>query len=414
MNYKAIEPIRVLSIQYAGDYREAVERFSAGGDETYYAQKYSVDAVGDLSKQAEAVSVLVCLTEEPYNTLLSNGVRAIGTGFSGRKRLPVKDIIRLIEQQAPTHLIVRTPITEVFQWAIKHQVKTLAILADSFSTQGLRDRWNNYQLTRLLNHSQIEWVANHGINASRSLAAIGVNPDKIVPWDWPPVRTPDAFAPKTLNLEQPRSLFYAGAITEAKGVGDVLDAVAALKSRNLPIKLRLAGKGDIDHFTAQAQRLNIADAVEFLGLVPNHAIVQFMRAADAVVIPSRHDYPEGLPMTIYEALCSRTPIVASDHPMFAGRLNAEVSALIFPARNSAALAQQVERLFSNPELYQTLSANSEDAWKQIQIPVKFADLMHRWLFEPQQGQSWLFDHRLSSPRYAESQNGVQSASKQYT
>jgi len=44
-----------------------------------------------------------------------------------------------------------------------------------------------------------------------------------------------------------------------------------------------------------------------------------MRSADAIVIPSRHEYPEGLPLTIYEALAARTPIVASDHQCFSAR-----------------------------------------------------------------------------------------------
>ncbi len=34
--------MRLLMVQYAGDYREAVERFAEGKGETYYAHKYSV------------------------------------------------------------------------------------------------------------------------------------------------------------------------------------------------------------------------------------------------------------------------------------------------------------------------------------------------------------------------------------
>ena len=45
--------IRLLIIQYAGDYREVVRRFSAGEDETYYAQKYSVDAVAKIASKVD-------------------------------------------------------------------------------------------------------------------------------------------------------------------------------------------------------------------------------------------------------------------------------------------------------------------------------------------------------------------------
>ncbi|NEQ88464.1 MAG: glycosyl transferase family 1, partial [Moorea sp. SIO2I5] len=43
--------MRLLIIQYAGDYREAFERLANGGPETYYAQKYSVDSVAEIGKQ---------------------------------------------------------------------------------------------------------------------------------------------------------------------------------------------------------------------------------------------------------------------------------------------------------------------------------------------------------------------------
>jgi hypothetical protein len=74
--------MRLLILQYAGDYREVVQRFAEGGEGTYYAQKYSVDAVAEIGKQIEEVAVLCYLTTEPYNEVVQNGVRAIGVGFN--------------------------------------------------------------------------------------------------------------------------------------------------------------------------------------------------------------------------------------------------------------------------------------------------------------------------------------------
>jgi len=54
--------MRLLTVQYAGDYREAVERLEKGEGETYSAQKYSVDAVAEIGKTIEEVAVLCCLT----------------------------------------------------------------------------------------------------------------------------------------------------------------------------------------------------------------------------------------------------------------------------------------------------------------------------------------------------------------
>ncbi|HEY9300702.1 MAG TPA: glycosyltransferase [Phormidium sp.] len=390
--------MRLLMVQYAGDYREAVECFAQGGKETYYAQKYSVEAVAEIGKTIEEAAVLCCLTREPYDKVLSNGVRAIGAGFN--PKISIKPLIELIEKHNPTHLIVRTPSLEIFGWAIKKNIPTIAILADSFQTQGVKNKLRNYWIAKLLNHPRIDWVFNHGINSSLSLQEIGVNSDKIIPWDWPHLVTPDSFSAKTLRAEgKTFNLIYVGLITESKGIGDVLDALKELKSKNFYINLKVAGKGETEKFINKAKQLNIEDCVEFIGLVPNQDIVHLMREADLVVIPSRPEYSEGFPMTIYEALCSRTPIIASDHPMFQNKLKDGINSVIFPAANPVALAACIEKLLSNPELYEHLSLASSEAWKQLQIPVKWADMINRWLDNSPQNRQWLFDHRLSSGLY---------------
>jgi glycosyltransferase involved in cell wall biosynthesis len=75
------------------------------------------------------------------------------------------------------------------------------------------------------------------------------------------------------------------------------------------------------------------------------------------------------------------------------------NALVFPAGDSSALAERVENLLSNPELYQQLSSNSKHAWERLQVPVKFAELLNRWIFDSPENRLWLFDHRLASGRY---------------
>jgi glycosyltransferase involved in cell wall biosynthesis len=390
--------MRLLIVQYAGDYREAYYNLAEGRGETYYAQQYSVDAVAKIRPYTDEVATLCFMSDQRYNEVLPNGVRAIGGGFSQKLNSPA--ILEAIQDQQPTHIVLRTPNRAVLQWAIKNKVKTLTTLADSFATKGVCNSIRNRMLSRLLNHPQVQWVGNHGIGSSESLQHIGVNPNKIIPWDFPPVVTPDLFSAKTLRHASPLNLMYVGMICESKGVGDVLAAIAALKQRGIAARLRLAGKGNIEPFLQQAQALGIRDAVEYLGLVKNTEIVNLMNASDLVVVPSHHDYPEGFPFTIYEALCSRTPIVASDHPMFLRQLQHGSNALIFPAENPAALAHCIAQFLDNPELYANISESTYATWKKLQIPVKWADMINRWLHNTNQDQDWLFQHRLASGRYS--------------
>ena len=55
--------MRITFVQF-GDYAEAVHRFAKGGAETYYAQRYSVEFVGDLATKVEDVTV-ICVDAEP-------------------------------------------------------------------------------------------------------------------------------------------------------------------------------------------------------------------------------------------------------------------------------------------------------------------------------------------------------------
>lgn len=390
--------MRLLILQYAGDYREAVQRFAAGGNETYHAQRHSVEAVAEIGKQIEEVVVLCCITAEPYNEVLQNGVRAIGAGFS--KDIKVKKIIKLLEEQKPTHLIVRTPIREVLHWAIQKKLRAIAVFAESVSTKGLRSKLRNTLLTNLLNNNRIEWVCNYGIHSSLLFQKIGVRPEKIIPWSFIVTETPGSFCPKTLPLSAgSRKLFYIGSMIEAKGVGDILEAMAKLRANNVPVGLKLVGQDEKGFFLNKAKQLQIEDYVEFLGLVPNNTVVPLMREADIVLVPSRHEYPEGFPLAITHALCARTPIVASDHPMFLDDLKHGVNAMIFPAGNSIALSECIEKLLADSELYQSLSVASYDAWKRLQVPVEWADMINRWLSGSDKNQQWLFEHRLASGRY---------------
>jgi glycosyltransferase involved in cell wall biosynthesis len=388
--------MRVVIVQYAGDYREAVQRIATTGEETYYAQKYSVDAVTPHALGCDAVTVICCLTKTPYEEMLDNGVRAIGLGFSG----PFDDraLIPLLTREIPDWLILRTPAMHVLKWAVSQPFRTVASLADSFSSKGIRGYIRSRQWAKLFNNRRIEWIFNHGLNSCLSLRSIGVSPDKVIPWDWPALVTPDTEV-RSLRSDAPYQLLFVGMVSEAKGIGDVVRAVALLAGSNLDVTLKVVGGGEIELFSTLARTLHVEEGVKFLGLLPHDKVIEELRKADLVVVPSRHEYNEGLPMTIYETLCARTPIVASDHPMFRANLTHDLDALIFPAGDASALAAAITKVLSDPDLYQRLSSASAQSWAQLQLPIKWAESLTRWISDSPEDRKWLFGHRLSSGMY---------------
>jgi glycosyltransferase involved in cell wall biosynthesis len=386
----------IVIVQYAGDYAEAYRRLAGGGKENYYAQRYSIEVVADLVRDDTAVAVICCTSEADEDTVLANGVRSINLRSPGG--VDEQRVWRAVQSCAPTHLCLRSPLTRVLRAALRSGsiASVLLTLADSFEERSWRARLRAWRLKRLLNHPKVLAVGNHGVSASRSLRRIGVLPSKIIPWDWPHQVSPRQSPVKSAPAAKTWSIFFVGLLIESKGVGDVIRAVRRLADDGIRVTLDCAGRGDVARFEALARELDVAAQVTFLGMLPHSEVVPAMKRADLVVIPSRHDYPEGFPMTVYEALSSRTPIIASDHPMYAPHLSRTAAAAIFPAADCVAIAEAVKSLMADPAAYASLSAASADSWDQLQLPVTWGELLTEWLRDrPAEGYAPL-KHALSA------------------
>lgn len=365
----------IVVLQYAGDYAEAYWRLRAGGAETYAAQAYSLQAVADLVQPGTAVTSVCCLSPQADDQVLPNGVRSVVLGCA--HRVDQDHVWRRIRALVPTHLLLRTPMLRVLQGAHRQRIPVVATLADSFLDRGIRAWIRQHLLARALNSAHVLVVANHGRNACRNLVSMGVDPKKVVAWDWP--HASSDLSSKPYPTQPVWNLVYAGLIASSKGVGDIVEALALLRKDGIRANVQCFGSGSIDAFRQLAAERGVGDAIAFRGQAANPVVCEAMRDADLVLIPSRHSYPEGLPLTIYEAFRARTPIVGSDHPMFAGILVDGASAKVFRAGDAAGLALAVRTLMQDRALYEALSANSERSWQQLQIDTKWGELIHGWL-----------------------------------
>jgi glycosyltransferase involved in cell wall biosynthesis len=389
---------RIAFVQY-GDFLIDAERLGGGGPETYLAQRYSVEYVERLT-QSHAGVLVVSLKTGPYQKSLPSGVHCIGMPNDLLSSADLRQLREFLKTWGPTTVVVRTPLRQLIADCLKANWRVFPILADSFRDASWRKTLSNWRLARLLNHPSIEFVANHQVPACQDLVRLGVDPAKVVPWDFPCELKPTDNPAKTgVRSAGQISVMYVGSVNENKGVGDFIKAVAQLNRSNTKVSATIVGQGDLDYFRGSAARLGVADRINFTGLIPHTQVVPMMQEHDVVVIPSRHKCPEGLPFTIYEALASRSPLVISDHPMFVKRLEDGRSALVFPQSDSTALADCLRRLIDNTELYARLSRNSADAWQRLRIPVLWGDLLDRWLAGGSENTRWLQSHSLTQYDY---------------
>lgn len=383
----------LLVINYAGDYKEAYTTLKNGGGETYHAQQYSVGFLGNLVENNISVTTIVCITANYYDELLDNGVRAIGLGSTTADEGVIWQKINEIK---PTHILFTTPLRKVIFKSILGGFNISLALADSFKQETFKQKLIALFLKSCFNHKNIRWIGNHNINSCLSLKKIGVSPKKIIPWDWPHNTSPKDFLPKKHPNKNSWNFIFVGYVSETKGVGDIIHAISNLNNEGFDVSVKIVGKGELDTFKKLAIKLNIEDKVIFTGLVNHQHIVGLMRDADSVIISSHHEYPEGLPLTIYEALTSRTPIIASDHPMFAGRLVNNVSAAVYPAKNIECLKLAMKELINDADMYENLSLASEYQWEKLQIPVKYGQLVSAWLEDSEKSRQFLTENTLEN------------------
>ncbi|WP_294395104.1 glycosyltransferase [uncultured Sphingomonas sp.] len=385
--------MKLLFLQ-SGNYAEAWTRLRDGGPEDYRDQRASVDVVSALAEQHDVL--IVSTMGGPYQTELAPGLRAIGLAEGEVWRSDVVE--KLAEAERPDLIFCRTVHRGLLGWARRHDVPTLASFADLFANDSLRALYRNARLGLLLRGRNFPCVANHSLNASRSLSQALLYPkNRIVPWDWS--RLPVDPQPRT-SVTDPANpvLMFAGMLIETKGVGDCLQAVALLRDQGRRVTLRLAGKGDIDGWKARAAGLGIADRVEFLGLIPHDEVRRRMRESDMVVVPSHHAYAEGLPNVIYEALATRTPLILSDHPSFAGRLREGEQCLTFPEGDGAALAGLISRVTDDAKLFATLSLAGAAAHEQLYVGMKLTALMTTFIGDPRNETGWVARNSLAALR----------------
>lgn len=101
-------------------------------------------------------------------------------------------------------------------------------------------------------------------------------------------------------------LLFVGDLTPAKGLPELLEAHEGLLRSGLQVTLAMAGEGPL---RGEAERHRARwGRLELLGRVSQKALVDWYRASDLLVLPSRS---EGLPVTVLEALSVGAPVVAT-------------------------------------------------------------------------------------------------------
>jgi glycosyltransferase involved in cell wall biosynthesis len=147
---------------------------------------------------------------------------------------------------------------------------------------------------------------------------------------------------RTYNTDRPLKLVFVGRLVRAKGLFEMVEALAELKRAGRKFELCIAGGGqDQEALMAASQRAGLADRIRFLGGVFGEKKSLLLLDSDVLVFPS---YMEGLPYSLLEAMAAgcvpvTTPVAAIPDVMRDGE-----HGLFVPVRDAAALALAIAAL----------------------------------------------------------------------
>ena len=160
---------------------------------------------------------------------------------------------------------------------------------------------------------------------------------------------PDGAGPA--RPDGPCHFLFLGRLNARKGVPELLQALASEALRTRDWRATLAGDGPIDEFRAVAKEAGIADRVDFLGWVDASRVGTLCAEADVLVLPS---HAEGLAMAVLEGLSHGLAVVATPVGAHSEVIEPEVSGLLVPPGDVAALAGALARLIDDAGLRRRL------------------------------------------------------------
>ena len=184
---------------------------------------------------------------------------------------------------------------------------------------------------------------------ARKLAEGGVDASsvRVLPY----VLNLDGYAPR--HAPGDYALFF-GRVSPEKGIDTLLHAMKSLPS----LPLRIVGEGPARPALEEIARKNALTQVEFCGYRDGDELKELIRNAAFVVVPSV--WLDNSPLVIYEAYALGKPVIASDIGGIPELVEPEVTGLLVPPGDPAALAEAMRHLAQEPARIEAMGRRARE------------------------------------------------------
>jgi glycosyltransferase involved in cell wall biosynthesis len=150
-------------------------------------------------------------------------------------------------------------------------------------------------------------------------------------------------------------VLFSGQLIDRKGVDVLVNAFARISHQVPKLRLQLLGTGPALLRLTKLVPIQLQDRVQFLGFQQPEVIPEIFAAADAFVLPSRHD---GWGVVVNEALGAGLPIIVSDRVGARELVKHDYNGLVTCAGDVESLASALLRLGQSARLRKSYGRSS--------------------------------------------------------
>ena len=170
-----------------------------------------------------------------------------------------------------------------------------------------------------------------------------------------------------------------GSLQPYKGQTHLIEACAMLKERSFSFHCLIVGGGELQ--AALAEQINLSglnDYVELTGPKTEDEVARLLAGSDCFVLPSvvtANGKMEGIPVVLMEALASGIPVIASDISGISELVRDQVSGMLAPAGNAAAIAENIIWMQAHPDEAAKMAVNGRKfVEKEFNIKINTLEL----------------------------------------
>lgn len=139
---------------------------------------------------------------------------------------------------------------------------------------------------------------------------------------------------------------FVGALSQAKGISYLLDAVARLQSK---VELTLIGH----RISADVPERQLLDRHRWIRSLSHNELLAEMGRHDVLILPSLH---EGFGLVIFEAMAQGVPAIATSNTGGADVIEDDVDGFVIPIRSADSIAEKLELLAKDRERLMSMKA----------------------------------------------------------